>query len=92
MLYIVSIAESRKERCPRVSTINSNSNRSNLGVENGRADADGTAELVSRDQILRREREQDFFFAIFLLSVFSRRYFQHAHFIPILGVGKGGAY
>ena len=24
--------------------------------------------------------------------LYNRRYFQHAHFIPIVGVGKGGEY
>ena len=76
---------------------------------------DGTAELVSRDQILRHARgqgnihfpcsadhEQDWqpypvdpYSAIcddytYIHTV--RRYFQHAYFIPIVGVGKRGAY
>ena len=46
----------RKDRGPCVST------RFSLGVENERAEGDGTAEPVSRDQILRRERGQGFFF------------------------------
>ena len=80
----------------------------------------GTAKSVSRDQILRRERDREIlFFFIFPVHVqlitknrignlinsiirvihtllytihINRRYFQHAHFIPIVGVGKRGEY
>ena len=27
-----------------------------------------------------------------MISIYCRRYFQHAHFMPIVGVGKRGAY
>ena len=77
-------------------------------MEMSRLTRDGTAEPVSRDQILRRERGQGNFIFPFQLTT-SRignltllihtlaicvtvhtcsRYFQHAHFIPIVGVGK----
>ena len=66
----------------------------------------GTAEPVSRDQILRRERGQgNFHFPssadheqdwqpnpVDPLSAIYRQYFQHPHFIRIVGVGKRGAY
>ena len=51
-----AVAENGREaRSPRVST------KFSLGVENGRTDAglDGMTEPVSRDRILRREREQE---------------------------------
>ena len=74
---------------------------------------DGTAEPVSRDQILRRERRQgnlhfscsvdhvqdwqpypvDPYFTLLAICVTIHtyhRYFQHAYFIPIVGVGKRG--
>ena len=69
---------------------------------------DGTAKPVSRDQILRGERGQgNIHFSLLisrrigniprlihtLLQVYDiRRYFQHAHFIPLVGVGKRGEY
>ena len=77
---------------------------------------DGTAEPVSRDQILRHARGQgnthflcsadhdqdwqpypvDPYSAICddhtYVHTYIQRYFQHAHFIPIVGVGKRGAY
>ena len=78
----------------------------------------GTAEPVSRDQILRRERrqrilhfpcsaadhEQDWQPCPVVRAIHTnivlhthtavvvRLYFQHAHFIPIVGVGKRGEY
>ena len=66
----------------------------------------GAAEYVWRDQILRRDRgqgnihfpcsadhEQDCQpYPVDPYSCYIRRYFQHAHFIPIVGVGKIGAY
>ena len=69
---------------------------------------DGTAEPVSRDQTFRRERghgnihflcsadhEQDW--QHYLVDPYScymcdHSTFQHAHFIPIVGVGKRGEY
>ena len=67
---------------------------------------DGTAEPVSRDQILRHGRgqgnihfpcladhEQDWQSTRLIHTLlYNRRYFQYAHFIPIVGVGKRGAY
>ena len=72
---------------------------------------DGTAEPVSRDQILRRERgqgniiffcsadhEQDWQlypvdpYSCYMCDHTYIRYFQLAHFIPIVGVGKRGEY
>ena len=66
---------------------------------------DGTAEPVSRDQILRHVRGQgNIHFPVQLTTsrigsltrlihtLLYRRYFQHAHFIPIVGVGKRGEY
>ena len=69
---------------------------------------DGTAESVPRDQILRRERgqgnihfpcsadhEQDwqpYPADLYSAICYGLSYFQHAHFIPIVGVGKRGAY
>ena len=63
----------------------------------------GTAEPISREQIIRRERgqrnihfpcsgdhEQDW--QPYPVDLYYRRYFQHAHFIPIVGVGKRGEY
>ena len=62
---------------------------------------DGTAEPVSRDQILRHARgqgninfpcsadhEQDW--QPYPVDPYSAIYFQHAQFIPIVGVGKRG--
>ena len=76
---------------------------------------DGTAEPVSRDQILRREHghgdinfprladhEQvrqhypvDPYYCYMCGHIYihtNRRYFQHAHFIPVEGLAKRGAY
>ena len=78
---------------------------------------DGTAELVSRDKILRHVRRQgnihcpcsadheqdwqshsvDSYSSAICddhtyIHAYIRRYFQHAHFIPIVGVGKRGEY
>ena len=85
-------------------------------MEMSRLTQDGTAELVSRDQTLRRERGQGSInfpcsadhvqdwqpcpvdlYSCYMCDVcvtiqYIHRYFQHAHFIPIVGVGKRGAY
>ena len=62
---------------------------------------DGTAEPVSRDQILRHERGQgnihfpssaDHVQDWQPYTVDPYSYFQHAHFIPIVGVEKRGEY
>ena len=67
---------------------------------------DGTAKPVSRDQILRHARgegnvnfpcsadhEQDWQpYLVDPCSAILRRCFQHAHSIPIVGVGKRGEY
>ena len=76
-----------------------------LSMEMSRLTRDGTAEPVSRDQILRHERGQgNIIFSCsadheqdrqsYPVDPYScyRRYFQHAHFIPIVGVGKRGEY
>ena len=119
------------------------STRFSLSMEMSRLTRDGTADPVSRDQILRHARGQgDIIFPVQLttsrignltrlihtllyvmtihtyaiaqlckatdcrrtccyllvlgsnssVEIFSRRYFQHAHFIPIVGVGKRGEY
>ena len=76
-------------------------------MEISRLTRDGTAEPVSRDQILRHARgqgnmnfpcsadhEQDWQpYPVDPNSAISddHTYFQHAHFIPIVGVGKRGA-
>ena len=88
---------------PRVST------RFSLSMENGRGlTRDGTVEPVSRDLIVRREREQGnvhfpcsadheqdwqpYRVIYTLLYVVIIHTYQHAHFMPIVGVGKRGAY
>ena len=67
---------------------------------------DGTAEPVSRDQILRREsgqrnvhvscradHEQDWQpYPVDPYSAICRRYFQYAQFMLVVGVGMSGVY
>ena len=58
---------------------------------------DRRAELVARDKTLNRERGQNKIFFLIQLTIsridnHASRYFQHAHFISIVGVGKRGAY
>ena len=43
-----------------------------------------------KGQIMRDAATEKYIYPVYTYNIYVRRYFQHAHFIPIVGVGKRG--